>query len=387
MNIDSLIKDLGEAVRGLDPKGTTAEEATRLVELFSEGERLCAAGRTFAAGRVQETFAWRGSGHPTAARWIAAHTRSTVGQAVTTLQTARRLERLPATREAFRSGQLSEVQVAEISSAAGSDPSSESTLLTIAEQDSVAALKDRCREVRAAAHADEDVVERIRRGRYLKNWTDDDGAVRLDGRLAPDDGARFLATVHARAMRLQAEARRSGQREPVSAYAADALVGLAEGAPGPRAVVHVEVSKAALERGHTLPGETCRIPGVGPIPVTTARRLASDATMKVIERDGVDVYRVTHRGRTIPSHVRTALEARDPSCVVPGCDVRMGLEIDHIVPVADGGPTRLDNLARLCRFHHAGKTHHGWRLGGGPGAWTWSRGPRPSGLRAGARAP
>jgi hypothetical protein len=57
--------------------------------------------------------------------------------------------------------------------------------------------------------------------------------------------------------------------------------------------------------------------------------------------------------------------------VIPGCSERKGLEIDHLVPFAEGGPTSLANLARACHFHHYLKTHHGWVLGGGPGAWTW----------------
>lgn len=99
--------------------------------------------------------------------------------------------------------------------------------------------------------------------------------------------------------------------------------------------------------------------------------------------DGADVKTVAHAGRTIPARLRTALEARDPVCVVPGCDVMRGLEIDHRVPWAHDGPTQLDNLARLCGWHHYLKTHQGFRLSGGPGDWRWSapedegQGPSP----------
>ena len=31
----------------------------------------------------------------------------------------------------------------------------------------------------------------------------------------------------------------------------------------------------------------------------------------------------------------------------------------------------LDNLARLCRWHHYQKSHLGYRYRGGPGTWTW----------------
>lgn len=198
--------------------------------------------------------------------------------------------------------------------------------------------------------------------------------MRLDARLAPDDGAKLLATVQAGASRLQKEGKRSGQRERAEARAADALVAVATGRSAPKAVVRLEVDAAAFARGRTQPGETCRIRGVGPIPVGVAQRLASEGIVKVIERDGVDVRRVAHLGRTIPAYLVTALEARDPTCVVPGCDRRTDLEIDHVVPFARGGETRLDNLARLCGFHHGQKSYHGWRLTGPPGAWSWKRG-------------
>src|SRR5205814_5984393 len=67
-----------------------------------------------------------------------------------------------------------------------------------------------------------------------------------------------------------------------------------------------------------------------------------------------------------------------PVCVVPGCHTRDGLEIDHIVPFAEGGATCLANLCRLCRWHHYLKTHQGCRVTGGPGDWRWEL-PEPHG--------
>lgn len=110
--------------------------------------------------------------------------------------------------------------------------------------------------------------------------------------------------------------------------------------------------------------------------MAVARRLANDAFLKLLLTDGTDVRAVAHGGRTIPARLRTALEARDPTCVV--CDVRHGLEIDHVIPFAEGGPTTLENLARLCRHHHYLKTHRDYRLGGGRGHWTWTGPEAPS---------
>jgi hypothetical protein len=201
-----------------------------------------------------------------------------------------------------------------------------------------------------------------------------DGAFRLDARLTPDAGAGLISVVKAQAKKLMEQARRAGSKERAEAYAADALVSLASTATErPRAVVHVHVDQAAWERGRVEIGESCQVPGVGPVSVAVARRLARDGIVKAVLSDEADVRAVAHLGRTIPARVRTALEARDQACVVPGCDERDDLEIDHVVPYAEGGETRLDNLARLCGWHHALKSHRGWRLEGGPGHWKFTK--------------
>jgi 5-methylcytosine-specific restriction endonuclease McrA len=38
------------------------------------------------------------------------------------------------------------------------------------------------------------------------------------------------------------------------------------------------------------------------------------------------------------------------------------LQIDHIVPVTERGPTSEENLWRLCPHHHTLKTLYGWRV-------------------------
>jgi hypothetical protein len=130
-------------------------------------------------------------------------------------------------------------------------------------------------------------------------------------------------------------------------------------------------SAGKADAGRAGAGAVCEIPGVGPIPAATARALAEDAILAALITEATDVRAVSHVGRVMPARLRTAVVARDETCVVPGCDVRHGLQIDHVVPIAERGPTRLDNLARLCSWHHYLKTHHRWRLSGGPGSWEW----------------
>jgi hypothetical protein len=391
---------LRSSVTDFDPETLSGADAARVLAAFAEIERLGAAGKLLSARRVESSKVWRRSGHRSAAAHVAEATGTGIGTAISTLDTARHLHSLPATDEAVRQGKLSETQVKEIAGAAILQPAAEQDLVEAAGQQPLSMLKLRCRRVRAAGQDQRATYDAIRKGRYLRNWVEDSGAVRFDARLTPDEGARLLAAVDLETDRLAAAARKAGLEEPRSAVAADALVTLAcrravEAGPGtqadkaaadapgacrtggPVATIHVRVDHAALVRGHVEPGELCEIPGVGPVPVEVARRLAVDSILSVLVTDGVDVTTVAHAGRTIPEVLRRALVERDPMCVVPGCDTRNDLEIDHIRPFADGGPASLANLARLCHWHHYLKTHHRHLLERGEvddtdgPAWRW----------------
>ena len=93
-----------------------------------------------------------------------------------------------------------------------------------------------------------------------------------------------------------------------------------------------------------------------------ARDMANDSFLRLVFHRAGDIRAVSHLGRTINRTLRTALVHRDRTCVVPGCGVGFGLEIDHVIPVAEDGPTALDNLALLCGHHHFLKTYEGWTL-------------------------
>ncbi|MBA2272370.1 MAG: DUF222 domain-containing protein, partial [Actinobacteria bacterium] len=370
------IKDV---VTTLEPGTLEGAFATELVEEFAAIERLAAAGKALCAQRVAKSGAWRRHGDRSPARWMARTTGTSVGHALGVLETAESIGELPATETALRSGELSQVQAQEIVSAAAVSPASEPGLLAAAKTETVSELKEHCAKIKAAASSDElDRYEAIRVRRRLRHFRDPDGAWHLDALLTPDAGAVVMAALEPYTERVFQAARAQGRRESHQAYAADALVELAEHTRAcddqptsctPKAMVQVVVDHRALLRGSLEDGESCEVPGIGPIPVATARAWATDAYLSALLTDGSDIKAVCHLGRTIPSRLRTAIEMRDRTCVVPGCDVGRHLEIDHIKPVTVGGPTRLDNLARLCRWHHYLKTHRGYRLSGGPGSW------------------
>ena len=366
--VRSAVDALEGVARELDPLRFDGHCAAELLETFARGERLCAAAKSLLARRVEETKVWREGGHRSAAHWVASATGETVGAAARTLETARALERLPETDAAFRSGALSETQAAEIASAAGADPSAEAGLLTTATETTVKGLRDRAREVRAGAEADDRAwARRLHVERKAHDWTDPDGAYCLSARLAPDAGAQFSAAWKAHTDRIFCDARRAGRREPRAAYAADALVALASEGPCKPVEVRVTVDSAALARGHIQNGERCEIDRVGPVPVTTARALLDDASVAVLVRKGDDITAVSSPKRTIPAKLRRALEARYPRCGVMGCANDQFLEIDHVIPIEDHGPTELANLWRICTHHHALKSHGSWRVIGPPG--------------------
>jgi hypothetical protein len=301
-----------------------------------------------------------------------------VGPAIAAMETIGLLDDLPSTAAAFLEGRLSLAQVSEIADVASEWPAVEQQLLDAGEIMSLNELREECRRVKAALVTDEeDRHRRLHRGRYLRSWTDRDGAVRVSARLTPDEGARLLSGVDGRCDEMVADARAGGWFESTEAHRIDALVDLARTAAdgeqysGPEATIHVVVDYESLVRGCTVEGEQCEIPGIGPIPVAVAQDLANDAYLKVLVTKGVDIVAVAHAGRTIPAHLRSALEVRDPKCIVPGCERRRRLQIDHTQPVGARGKTSLANLARLCAYHHYQKSKRGYRYRGGPGTWEW----------------
>src|SRR5947207_1553775 len=356
-----MLGELEQISRQLHPVALDGRQAAALFNDAARAERLCTAIKSRLARRVEETKVWRESGHRSAAHWVAEATGETVGAASRTLETARALDALPETEAAFRSGRLSEVQAAEVAGAAAAEPHAEAELLEAAGSTSVKGLRDRCQQVRAGAEADDRAwARRLHVDRRAHEWTDPDGAYRLEARLAPDAGARFSSAWKAHTDRIFQDARRAGRREPRAAYAADALVALASEGPCKPVQVGVVVDSSALVRGHTKSGERCEIKGVGPVPVTTARGLLDDAAVTVMTRDGDDITAVSRSTRTIPTKLRKALEARYPTCGVRACANDQFLEIDHVVPVADRGRTEIANLWRLCSHHHRLKTYGGW---------------------------
>lgn len=383
--LDEALEIVRAVVADVDPDRVTGEEASLVLERFVKLERAVAAGRLGFARRAAQCMTWREEGHRSAAAWLAQKAKISVGEAISTLDTAGKLPVLPATAEALRQGTLSPRQADVIADAASADPRSEEDLIEAAGYLSLKSLQHRAALVKTATDDQAARLANIRKSRFLRHWLDPEGAFHLHAKVTPDAGADVMALVKGRAMFVAEEALKAQVRaESQAAYEADALVALVTGdirqdtfggltggrRRNPTVVYHVSIE--ALRRGRLEEGEVCEVPGIGVVPLAVLEDVVGDATAKVVIRDGVDVATVCHVGRSVPAAIETALEVRDPVCVVPGCDVGLSLEIDHWkVPFAKGGPTALWNLARVCRFHHQMKTYEGYELRGGPGQWEW----------------
>jgi len=124
-------------------------------------------------------------------------------------------------------------------------------------------------------------------------------------------------------------------------------------------VLHVDAE--ALAKGPGL-GEHAFERG-GNVSKETARRLSCDASVVTLLHDEKGrVLSVGRKTRTVPPAIRRALEAREPCCAFPGCDERRFLQAHHLEHWADGGETKLENLAMLCHWHHELVHEGGFRV-------------------------
>ncbi|HUY30202.1 MAG TPA: HNH endonuclease signature motif containing protein [Acidimicrobiales bacterium] len=376
-----VLHSLRDLVASLDPEVLRGADAARLLEFFVELSNIADTGNALCARRRVEANAHVAAGEQHAPTWLSKATGETVRASSEMLATAHALRDLPVVEQAFRSGELSAVQVRALAGARGADADTERRLVELARVAPISGLERACAAARAATEREDDrrsALDAVHRRRSFRTFTDRSGACRGEIVCTAGDMARLLAVVESRAEELFAAARAEGRRERRDACRLDALLDVATGAARRPHRVVVRVDAAALRHGAVGAGEACEIPGVGPVPVATAREALGDAVVALVVADGVDVRTVVGLGRTVPRAVRVVLLERDPCCVVPGCGSTVALEIDHYrVAFALGGRTELANLARICRHHHHHlKTYRGYRLEGGPGDWRWL--PPPS---------
>ena len=368
------IEQVRQVVRELDPARLSGPDAVRLMEGFAELERLAAAGKSLVAARAVDANQWRGVDRAPEF-WLARTTGISVGAARETLETAERMQALPAVEAAVRDGKLSTPQAALVSRAAHADPDAEQQLLDAAGRESLTELRRRAERVIAAKRSADDERERedaIRRTRDVRVVDLADGAAELRARGTRTDIAMLRAHLQPWIDEQFEQARKQDRRDPLGAYAFDGLMAMAttprgEGKLKSPAKVLVRVDLAAVRRGTTEPGEICEIAGYGPIPVSEALKLMPEAFLALIVTNGKQVINVTHLGRKFTEHQQTALQWISPECSVLGCSATVRLEKDHRADWAKTKRTTIDEADHYCGFHHGLKTKFGYHLEPGTG--------------------
>ncbi|MBV8944232.1 MAG: DUF222 domain-containing protein, partial [Solirubrobacterales bacterium] len=312
-----------------------------------------------------ERGGWAEWGVKSCAHWLSWRCSIGLATAREHVRVARRLRELPLIREAFSRGELSYCKVRALSRVATAE--TEPGLLEIARHATGAQLEKLVRCYSGALSATLGAAQRAQELRYLR-WTwNDDGSLRIEGRLPAEAGALVVSAVRA----LEAAPREGDDYVPSAAGAcrADALVAMAQsalaqgaaasGGPDPcELVVHVDAR--TLESDEVV--ERCHVADGPALAAETARRLGCDAAVvRIVERDGRPLT-VGRRRRTIPPALRRALRSRDHGCRFPGCTHERFLHAHHIRHWAKGGTTSLENLVQLCSYHHRLVHEGGFRV-------------------------
>ena len=160
---------VGALCGGTDPSVLLGSDAFDALGRLTVVAHQVAALQSALAVRVVDANQWQGRGSATAPMWLAKRLGCTTSAAHRLLATGRRLDDLPATRQAFASGAISSDEADAIVAAADVDPGAESTLLAIATKDHDLAVTrkaaDKVRHQSRPVAQEQARMERIRRAR------------------------------------------------------------------------------------------------------------------------------------------------------------------------------------------------------------------------------
>jgi hypothetical protein len=295
---------------------------------------------------------WGGPGMRSCAHWLSWRVGMSLRTGFEQVRVAHALVKLSAVSAAFAAGRISYSKVRAITRVA--TPATEQQLLNLALAGTASHVE---KVVRAARQAQAD-PELAQSRRHLGWSWDDDGTLRLHGRLSAEQGALLLAALASITDRPQpAQCSAEHSDTPLPARRADALLELVagDGAPAAELVVHLDADEGTARIDH------------GPaIPRRTAERIGCGARVRALLRDarGNPLYLGRTR-RLVSKTLRAAIHARDHcECRFPGCHETRHLDAHHIQPWWLGGRTDIDNVILLCDRHHRLIHDHGYRMRG-----------------------
>jgi 5-methylcytosine-specific restriction endonuclease McrA len=351
--IDQAVELLEKANAGLHPELCDRENARRLLEAYARARRLVDFGIAAMSRKLDD------------AAEVARVTGTSMGTAKAVASTGKALATSTELSAALQQGDISLDQAAEIAVAEQSCPGVATELIAVAQKEGFHVLKDKARKARLEAEQHRDLVRRQHAARCARSYSDALGMVHIHLALEPHVGTPIVARAEAEAARLGRRAKVQHKEEPFERHLADAYAQLLAGTGTGRArrpELVVLVSHEVTQRGWTdvREGETCKIPGVGPVAPKVARDIARDAFLSGVFYDGKDLRNFARWSRTIPIEVAIALELGDPPefdgiCCVD-CGNRFKTEFDHVRPHVAHGPASNGNLKPRCWRCHQAKT-------------------------------
>lgn len=327
-----------------------------LTELEQLEREICDLAAHLAAGTCRwlllvaefdERGGWEQAGTLSCAHWLSWRVGIGLRTAREHVRVARALGGLPLLTEAFARGELSYSKMRALTRVA--TPQTEADLLMIARHGTGAHIENLVRGYSGVLRANSEEAMAAQQRQHLDCVWEDDGMLRVAGRLTAENGMLLLAALAQVPAEPVAEAERDERPTP-GQQRAEALMAVVRGEAQQPAelVVHVDAESLADEQ---LKGQ-CELEAGPVLAPETARRLGCDASVvRIIERDGKPLS-VGRRRRTVPPALRRALRSRDGGCRFPGCTNTKFLHAHHIRHWARGGPTDLDNLVQLCTRHH-----------------------------------
>ncbi|HJR87237.1 MAG TPA: DUF222 domain-containing protein, partial [Acidimicrobiia bacterium] len=213
---------------------------------------------------------------------------------------------------------------------------------------------------------------RLRYGEAVKNRHvevkgNEFGTATLRGHDLPPDRAE---AAYKRLTRLARKLKRQGEERTMDQLRADLLLELLlgeagnQGKQGNGGSVDLRVDLETLAGLSEAPGE---LGGFGPVISDIARQVAREQahcpwSFAVTDPEtGMPIHTGVTRRRP-RRETRRLVEARNPSCIFPGCRrPSRDCDLDHRIPWSERGPTCDCNLVPLCRRHHLCRHRLGWR--------------------------
>lgn len=378
---------------GADLDGLTDEALGALLVGLHRLRAVADARLAEGSARFDSCVAWARDGARSGPAWLTAHTGAPHGRVKGDITIGRDLRSMPATEASFADGRLSREQVVALI-AARSGLEGPFALVEPILVDEVAGataaagqrfLRRWVAEVRERLALDGDDgpeppadgdgsrlhLSSTFEGRWVLDATlsTEDGEVVAnaldarvdamfhDGQFHADDG---LLPAERRAVALVELVARGTVGRDDDGTARPLVVGVIDLRPEAASSGPADPARGGVPGGLLAgrlpvdPGALAEAERAGVVDRATLERWVCEGTVQtIVIGPDHDELRLGRKVRVATRAQRRALRVRDGGCVFPGCSASpVHCQAHHIVEWEHGGPTDLDNLVLVCRWHH-----------------------------------